>query len=109
MHVALQEGDEVWSGLGDYEVVDVEELCHALERRVPVGVVRVAPVLELVHGFARLPGHDAAVGVFAEDCRLSVAVEGGCGRVGGYRRGPDQLPTAVSGPVDPIVVSKSGR
>lgn len=31
VHVALEEGDEVGSGLGYDEVVDVEEFCHTLE------------------------------------------------------------------------------
>lgn len=66
VHVGLEEGNEVGTGLGDDEVIDVEELCDAHEGRVAVGVGGVGPVAEVDFAGGG-PGDDVAVLVFAED------------------------------------------
>lgn len=43
MHVALEEGNEIWTGLADNEVVDVEKLRNPRQWRVPVIVRSVSP------------------------------------------------------------------
>lgn len=88
MHVALEEGDQVGAGLADDEVVHVEELGDAEEGGFLLGVGGVGPVVE-VDFVGGLPGDNVALGVFAEDLGLTVAVEGGCGGVGGDGGGPD--------------------
>lgn len=64
LEFCAQEWSDVWTGLGDDEVVDVEEFCDAGERGFAVGVAGVTPGAEgdfLGGG----PGDDGAGFVFA--------------------------------------------
>lgn len=84
--VGAQEGRDVGPRLRHDEVVHVEELGDARERRVPVRVAGLAPGPE-GDALRRGPGHDGAGFVFALECYGRV--EGCGGGVGGEGRGPD--------------------
>lgn len=90
MHVGLEERNEVWAGLRDDEVIHIEEFCNSHQRRVPVCVGDMSPVVE-VNGICGCPGNNVAVLVFAKNSCSPVAVEraGRCVRC--HCSCPDQL------------------
>lgn len=95
VHVRLQERDEVRPRLAHDEVVDVEQLGNAPQRRVSVVVRCVGPVVEVGRVGGR-PGDDVTVDVFAEERGFAVSVQR-CRRcVGCNSCCPDQLEGGVS-------------
>lgn len=98
VEVAPQERREVGAGLGDDEVVDVEELGDAVEGRLAVVVAAGRGVRVVVVGVGPRaegrflgggPGDDVAVFVLAEE--HDGVGGGGGGGVGGDGGGPDEL------------------
>ena len=88
VQVGAQERGDVRSGLGDDEMVDVEELGDAGEGRVALGVVGLAPGVE-GDFLRRRPWDDGTSFVFAfED---DGGIERCVGGVGGEGRGPYKL------------------
>ena len=94
LEVASKEGSDIWSCLANDEVIDVEELGDAGERRISlVGGVRGGfPIVErdlVLWGRQSEPGNYGAGFVFA---KKGVGAIVGCrGDVGGEGRGPDEL------------------
>jgi len=88
LEVRAKERRDIRSGLGNNEMIHVEELCDAGEGAIAIGVVGLAPGTEgdfLGGG----PGDDGAGFVFAfEDYG---EVEGCGGGVGGEGGRPDEL------------------
>jgi len=64
MEVGAEEGGEVGSSLGDNKVIDVEELCDAVERGFAARVAGMRPGLEGCF-FGGDPGDDVSGFVFA--------------------------------------------
>ena len=93
VQVGAQEGGNVGTGLGDDEVVDVEELGDAGKGRVALGVGGLAPGAEgdFLGGGPRDDG-PGFVFAFEDDG----GVEGCVGGVGGEGGGPDELRSGVS-------------
>lgn len=88
VHVGLEEGHQVGARLAHDEVVHVEELRDAHQRRLAVLLRRVGPGAE---GLRCRPWHHPAVGVLAEHRRLPAAVERGRRGVRCHCCCPDEL------------------